>query len=206
MPLTVTACSASSAASFAPDCCSPSRTNYRNHSVNYRNHSVTETFRASILVKELSIVGTSANSVEKGSSYVPKWSSRTSCSSSLRSGITWWKFEFNSRTGHYVIESSGARVMYDGILSWGSPADMAHVPRMGAQTYFHSKPSCITSFRSPGTHSHAQAFSSLQRLPPAFPWFHPACGTYARSISQLSQSLVVRCRGTLPAPGRTIRS
>ena len=50
-----------------------------------------------------------------------------------------WKPEFDSRIGHHVTESSGARVMYDGVVSSGSPADIAHVPRKDAQIYSHSK-------------------------------------------------------------------
>ena len=43
------------------------------------------------------------------------------------------------RRGSGVTESSGARVMFDGVVSSGSPADIAHVPRKDAQIYFHSK-------------------------------------------------------------------
>ena len=49
------------------------------------------------------------------------------------------KPEFDSRIGHNVTESSGARVMYDGVVSSGSPADIAHVPRKDAQIYSRSK-------------------------------------------------------------------
>ena len=38
-----------------------------------------------------------------------------------------------------VADSSGARVLYDGVVSSSSPADIAHVPRKDAQIYFHSK-------------------------------------------------------------------
>ena len=51
----------------------------------------------------------------------------------------WLKLGKRGETGGTATESSGARVMHDGVVSSDSQADIAYVPRTAAEMYSHSK-------------------------------------------------------------------